>query len=69
MFMPGETSGPSQFCEFEWFKWVMFPDKMAPYQDNHHELGRYFGPSIGVGLAKTAKIIKENGQVLHRSKY
>ena len=27
----------------------------------------YLGPSIDVGVAMTAKILTENGQVLHRS--
>ena len=53
----------SQFWEFEWFEWVMFQEKMALY------LGRYLVPSIDVGPAMTAKIIKKNGQVLHRSTY
>ena len=25
----GDTSNISQFCEFEWGKWVVFQDKMA----------------------------------------
>ena len=33
------------------------------------KLGHYFGPSIDVGPAMTAKIFTENGQVLHRSTY
>ena len=53
----------------ECFKWVMLQDKMAPYPDDQFKLGRYPGPSIDVSQAMTAKIIKKNGQVLHRSSY
>ena len=56
-------------CEFEWFKWVMFSDKMAPYPDDHYKLGRCLGPSIDIGPDVVAKIIKENDQILHRSTY
>ena len=57
----------SQFCELEWFKWVMFQDETAPFPDDVLKLGHYLGPSIDVGPAMTAKILTENGQVLHRS--
>ena len=33
------------------------------------KLGHYLGPSIVVSPAMTAKILTENGQVLHRSTY
>ena len=33
------------------------------------KLGHYLGSSIDVGPAMTAKILTENGQVLHRSTY
>ena len=32
-------------------------------------MGRYLGPSIDVGPALTAKILKQNGEVVHRSTY
>jgi len=32
-------------------------------------LGRYLGPSIDIGPAMTAKILKSNGEVVHRSTY
>ena len=55
--------GISQFCEFEWFEWVMFWVKTAPYPNDHFKLGRYHGLIIDIGPALMAKIIKENGQV------
>ena len=32
-------------------------------------LGRYLGPSIDIGPAMTVKIMKSNGEVLHRLTY
>ena len=32
-------------------------------------LGRYCGPSIGIGHALTANILRNNGQQVHRSTY
>ena len=58
--MSGEISNTRQFCEFEWFEWVMFQDKMALYPDPHFRLGRHICPSIDIGPAIMAKIIKEN---------
>ena len=57
----------SLFCELEWFKWVIFLDETAPFPDDVLKLGNYLGPSIDVGPAMTAKLLTENGQVLHRS--
>ena len=65
--MSGETSDNSQFCELERFKWVIFHDETAPLPDD--VLKYYLGLSIDVGQAMTAKILMENGQVLHRSIY
>ena len=67
--MSGKTSDISQFCELEQFEWLMFQDKAAAYPNDHFRLNRYLGLSIDIGPALMAKIIKENGQVLHRSTY
>ena len=67
--MPGKTSEISQFCKLEWLKWVMFWDETAPFSDDMMKLGCYLGPSIDINQAMTAKILTENGQVLHRSTY
>ena len=32
-------------------------------------LARYLGPSFDIGPAMTAKLLKENGQYIHRSTY
>ena len=62
----GEKSDISQFCEFEWLKWVMFWDKTAAYPNDHFRLDRYLGLSLDIGPALMVKIIKENSLVLHR---
>jgi len=45
----------------------MFCDSSQPFPDNRFALGRYLGPSTDIGPAMTAKILKSNGQVVHRS--
>ena len=67
--MSGETSDISQFCEFEWYEWVYFRDAAVSFPEDKLVLGRYLGPSIDIGPALTAKILKQNGQVVHRSTY
>ena len=59
--MSGTASDINQFCEFEWFKWVMFWNETALHPNDHFRLGRYMGPCIDIGPASTAKVIKENG--------
>ena len=49
--MSSETSNISQFFEFEFL----------PYPNDHFWMGRYLGPSIDIGFALMAKIIKEYG--------
>jgi hypothetical protein len=67
--MSGETSDISQFCEFEWFERVKFWDDAIQFSDDSLVLGRYLGPSIDVGPVLTAKILKQNGEVVHWSTY
>ena len=64
--MSGNTSNIHQFCEIQWFKWVMFQDETVLYPNDHFRLGRYLGLSIDIFPPLMAEIIKENGQVLHR---
>ena len=42
--MSDETSDISQFCKLEWFKWIMFWDKTAPYTNNVLKFGCYLRP-------------------------
>ena len=65
----GETSDISQFCELEWYEWVYFRDTSVQFPEDKAVLGRYLGPSIDIGPAMTAKILKANGEVVYRSTY
>ena len=65
--MSGKTLDISQFCELDWFQWVMFQDKTAALHDDVLRLGCYLEPSIDVGPVMTTKMLTENRQVLHRS--
>ena len=47
----------------------MFCDESALFPDDALKLGNYLCPSIDIGPAVTAKVLTENGQVLHRSTY
>jgi len=63
----GETADISPFCEFGWWDWVMFRDNTVSFPQDKKVLGKYLGPSIDVGPAMTARIMKENGEVVDRS--
>ena len=65
----GETSDISQFCQHAWYEWIKFRDTALSFPEPKMVLGRYLGPSIDIGPAMTAKILKANGQVVYRSTY
>lgn len=65
----GETSNITQFCDFAWYEWIYFRDTGESFPNDKEVLGRYLLPSIDVGPALTAKILKSNGQTVHRSTY
>ena len=65
----GQTSDISHFCELEWYEWVKFRDSAIPFPEDKEVLGRYCGPSIDIGPAMTIKILKANGEQVHRSTY
>jgi hypothetical protein len=65
--MTGSTANISLLCEFGWYDWVMFRDKVPTFPDVKLTLGRYLGPATNVGSALTDKIIKSNGQTVCRS--
>jgi hypothetical protein len=65
--LTGETADISEFAEFGWYDWVKFRDTVVPYPQDKLVLGRYLGPSTDIGPAMTAKILKANGQYVHRS--
>jgi hypothetical protein len=65
--LTGSTADISVICQFGWYVWVMFRDVIPSYPDESIVLGRYLGPALDVGSALTAKILKENGQIVYRS--
>ena len=65
--MHGMSSGISDICEFEFYKWVMFNDSQTTFPENEFQVGRWLGPSIYVGSDLTYKILKSSGQVVPRS--
>ena len=67
--MLGGTSDISQFCKHGFYGWVMFRDDPIQYPDENPVLGIYLGPEIYVSPEMTSKIMKGNGEVLHRSTY
>ena len=67
--MSGETADISVFSQLGWYEWVMFRDTTIKFPDEKAQLGRYLGPSIDVGPAMCAKILKANGEVVYRSTY
>ena len=67
--MLGGTYDISQFCKHEFYDRFMFRDKPIQYLDENPVIGRYLGKSIHVFSDMTAKIMKVNGEVVHRSTY
>ena len=65
--LSGETADISEFAEFGWYDWIKFRDTKVPYPQDKLVLGRYLGPSADIGPAMTAKILKQNGQYVHRT--
>ena len=65
--MFGETADITHISEFAWYEWVYWYDEKESYPGTGWVLGRYLGPSPDIGSHFTAKILKSNGQVVHRS--
>ena len=65
----GQTADISPFVELPWYAWVYYWDSKAQYPESKEKLGRWLSPSIDIGPAMTAKVLKPNGQLLHVSTY
>ena len=65
----GETYDITTLCEFGWYQWVYFRDTYATFPGDNLVLGKYCGPSLNVGPALTANILKNNGEKLYSSTY
>ena len=57
------------FAKHGFYYWVIFRDDSIQYPDKNPVLGRYLGPAIDVGPEITAKVMKENIEVLYQSTY
>ena len=66
--LKGSTSDISTIAEFSWYDWCMFLDDHT-YPADNWVLGRWLGPSQDFGPAMCAKLLKHNGQQVHRSSY
>ena len=69
MVMNGEKTNITQLCEFGWYDWVYVHDNAVTYPDDKWVLCRWLGPSIRVGPALCAKLLKGNGQRVYRLSY
>ena len=67
--LSGQTADISPFVECKWYEFVRWYDIKAQFPQPREKYGRWLGPSLDIGPAMTAKILKENGQVLHLSTY
>ena len=67
--MTGQTADISQLYEFAWYEFCMYHDSAIKFPEDKLCLGRYLGPSIDVGPAMTAKILKPNGNTRYVSTY
>ena len=66
--LKGLTSDISTIAKFSWYDWCMFLDDHT-YPADNWVLGHWLGPSQDIGPAMCAKLLKCNGQVIHRSSY
>ena len=67
--MTGQTADISQLFELEWYEWVKYYESATRFPEDKMSLGKYLGPSIDIGPAMTAKILKRNGNTTHVSTY
>jgi len=67
--LSGQTADISPFVECQWYEFVKWFDSGAQFPEPKECYGRWLGPSLDIGPAMTAKILKSNGQVIHLSSY
>ena len=68
MLTTGQAADISHIREYAWFDWVIFCDgPHVLYPNKNLVLGRYLGPTLNVGSAMCAKMLKRNGKVVPRS--
>ena len=67
MKLRGKTANITHICEFSWYNY--YKENTVTYPDDKWHLGRLLGPSMDIRPALCAKILKSNGQRVHRSSY
>ena len=68
--MMGYTDDIIIIADHAWYDWIKFYDPVGKqFSAEKMYLGRYLGPSIDVGPALTANILKSNGDMVHCSTY
>jgi hypothetical protein len=63
----GQTADILPFVEYKWFEWAIWYNRNAEFPKPKETLGRWLGPSLDIGPAMTAVIMKENGQITYLS--
>jgi hypothetical protein len=63
----GQTADISPFVEYSWYEWVKYYDKTASFPNPKELIGRWLGPTLDLGPAMTAKILKANGNIEYNS--
>ena len=59
----------NNFCEFEFYDQIKLWDNPVQFPENNTVLGSYYIPIIDMGPAINGNILKEKGEVVHRSRY
>ena len=66
--MTGQAADIIHIHEYTWFDWVIFRDgPHVSYPEDILVLGQYLGPTLNVGLAMCAKLLKNIGKVVQIS--
>ena len=68
--MIGYTADIIIISDHAWYDWIKCSDLVGKqFPEENMYLGRHLGPAIYLEPAPTAKILKSNGELVHRSTY
>ena len=65
----GQTADISEIAEHGFYDWIKYRDSIIPFPEDKLVLGRYLGPSIDIGPAMAAKILRDTGNTITRSTF
>jgi Reverse transcriptase (RNA-dependent DNA polymerase) len=68
-FLTGQTADISALVEHSWYDWIKIWDTQSGFPEPKEVHARYLGPSLDIGPAMCAKVLKQNGQVVYLSTY